>query len=131
MCYQLQMLPNPENIVSGKSESAISSKIVINFYIAIWFGECSYLVLTINHSSGSRFVFIMAVLSDLTQLFGFSPAILTMSAMDIDNLDFIDPEVEAHMDEEQMGEEQDEITIRGARGGGRRGPDMEWRELDR
>ena len=73
----------------------------------------------------------MAVLSDLTQLFGGSPAILTMSAMDIDNLDFIDPEVEAHMDEEQMGEEQDEITIRGARGGGRRGPDMEWRELDR
>ena len=73
----------------------------------------------------------MAVLSDLTQLFGFSPAILTMSAMDIDNLDFIDPEVEAHMDEEQIGEEQDEITIRGARGGGRRGPDMEWRELDR
>ena len=73
----------------------------------------------------------MAVLSDLTQLFGVSPAILTMSAMDIDNLDFIDPEVEAHMDEEQMGEEQDEITIRGARGGGRRGPDMEWRELDR
>ena len=47
------------------------------------------------------------------------------------NLDFIDPEVEAHMDEEQMGEEQDEITIRGARGGGRQGPDMEWRELDR
>ena len=73
----------------------------------------------------------MTVLSDLTQLFGVSPAILTMSAMDIDNLDFIDPEVEAHMDEEQMGEEQDEITIRGARGGGRRGPDMEWRELDR
>ena len=73
----------------------------------------------------------MAVLSDLFQLFGVSPAILTMSTMDIDNLDFIDPEVEAHMDEEQMGEEQDEITIRGARGGGRRGPDMEWRELDR
>ena len=73
----------------------------------------------------------MAVLSDLTQLFGVSPAILTMSAMDIDNHDFIDPEVEAHMDEEQMVEEQDEITIRGARGGGRRGPDMEWRELDR
>ena len=73
----------------------------------------------------------MAVLSDLTQLFGVSPTILTMSAMNIDNLDFIDPEVEAHMDEEQMGEEQDEITIRGARGGGRRGPDMEWRELDR
>ena len=73
----------------------------------------------------------MAVLSDLTQLFGVSPAILTMSAMDIDNLDFIDPEVESQMDEEQVGEEQDEITIRGARGGGRRGPDMEWRELDR
>ena len=114
-----------------KRESVISSKIVINYNILIWFGEYSYLDLTINHSSGTRFVFIMAVLSDLTQLFGFSPAILTMSAMDIDNLDFIDPEVEAHMDEEQMGEEQDEITIRGARGGGRRGPDMEWRELDR
>ena len=71
----------------------------------------------------------MAALSILIQL--FQSAILTMSAMDIDNLDFIDPEVEAHMDEEQMGEEQDEITIRGARGGGRRGPDMEWRELDR
>ena len=71
----------------------------------------------------------MVSLSILTQL--FQSAILTMSAMDIDNLDFIDPEVEAHMDEEQMGEEQDEITIRGARGGGRRGPDMEWRELDR
>ena len=86
MCYQLQMLPNPENIVSKKSESTISSKIVINFHIVIWFGECSYLVLTINHSSGTRFVFIMAVLSNLSQLFGVSPAILTMSAMDIDNL---------------------------------------------
>ena len=73
----------------------------------------------------------MAVLSDLTQLFGFSPAILTMSAMDIDNLDFIDPEVEAEMDEDQMGEEGEGITIPGARAGGRRGPDMEWRELDR
>ena len=73
----------------------------------------------------------MAVLSDLTQLFGFSPAILTMSAMDIDNLDFIDPEVEAEMDEDQMGEEEEGITISGARAGGRRGPDMEWRELDR
>ena len=46
MCYQLQMLPNPENIISRKSESAISSKIVINFYIVIRFGECGYLVLT-------------------------------------------------------------------------------------
>ena len=54
-----------------------------------------------------------------------------MSAMDIDNLDFIDPEVEAQMDEEQMGEKDEEITIRGAREGGRRGPDMQWRELDR
>ena len=61
----------------------------------------------------------MAVLSDLNQLFGFSPAILTMSAMDIDNLDFIDPEVKAQMDERQM-EEEDEIAIQGARGGGRR-----------
>ena len=116
MCYQLQMLPNPENIISRKSESAISSKIVINFYIVIWFEECSYLDLTINHSSGTRFVFIMAVLSDLFQLFGVSPAILTMSAMD---LDFIDPEVEAQMDERQM-EEEEEIAIHGATGGGRR-----------
>ena len=54
-----------------------------------------------------------------------------MSAMDIDNLDFIDPEVEAEMDEDQMGEEEEGITIPGARAGGRRGPDMEWRELDR
>ena len=50
-----------------------------------------------------------------------------MSTMDIDTLDFIDPEVEAQMDEEQMGEEDEEITIRG----GRRGPDMQWVELDR
>ena len=54
-----------------------------------------------------------------------------MSAMDIDNLDFIDPEVEAEMDEDQMGEEGEGITIPGARAGGRRGPDMEMRELDR
>lgn len=39
-----------------------------------------------------------------------------MSAMD---LDFIDPEVEAQMDERQM-EEEEEIAIHGARGGGRR-----------
>ena len=51
-----------------------------------------------------------------------------MSAMD--NLDFIDPEEEAQVDEEQMQEEE-ENTIRGAREGGRRGPDMNWRELDR
>ena len=57
MCYQLQMLPNPENIVSRKGESAISSKIVINFYIVIRFGECSYLVL------------IMVSLSILTRMF--------------------------------------------------------------
>ena len=37
-----------------------------------------------------------------------------MSAMD---LDFFDSEVEAQMDEEQM-EEEEEITICGARGGG-------------
>ena len=86
MCYQLQMLPNLENIVSRKSESAISSKIVINFYIVIRFGECGYLVLTIDHSFGTRFVFIMAALSILTHL--FQSAILTMTAMD---LDFIDP----------------------------------------
>ena len=30
-----------------KSESVISSKIVINFYIVIWFGECGYLVLSL------------------------------------------------------------------------------------
>ena len=57
------MLPNPENIVSRKSETAISSKIVINFYIVIRFGECGFLVLTIDHSFGTRFVFIMAALS--------------------------------------------------------------------
>ena len=44
----------------------------------------------------------------------FQSAIVTMSAMD---LDFIDSEVEAQMDEEQM---EEEITIRGAIGGGRR-----------
>ena len=104
------MLPNPENIVSRKSESAVSSKIVINFYyIVIRLGKCGYLILTIDHSSETRFVFIMAALSILTQL--FQSAILTMYAMD---LDFIDPEVEA-----QMEEEEQEITIRGARGGGR------------
>ena len=108
------MLPNPENIVSGKSESAISSKIVINFYIVIRFGECGYLVLTIDHSFGTRYVFIMVSLPILTQL--FQSVILSMSAMD---LDFIDPEVEAHMDERQM-EEEEEIAIHGARGGGRR-----------
>ena len=56
MCYQLQMLPNQENIISRKSESAISSKIVIIFYIVIRFGECGYLVLTIDHSFGTRFL---------------------------------------------------------------------------
>ena len=35
------------------------------------------------------------------------------------DLDFIDSEVEVQMDEEQM-EEEEEITIRGARAGGRR-----------
>ena len=54
----------------------------------------------------------MVSLSILTQL--FQSVILSMSAMD---LDFIDSEVEAQMDEEQM---EEEITIRGARGGGRR-----------
>ena len=107
-CY----VPNPENIVSRKSESAISSKIVINFYIVIRFGECGYLVLTIDHSNVTRFVFIIAALSILAQL--FQSAIMTMSAMD---LDFFDSEVEAQMDEEQM-EEEEEITICGARGGG-------------
>ena len=63
---------------------------------------------TLDHSFWTRFVFIMAALSILTQLF--------QSAMD---LDFINPEVEAQMDEEQM-EEEEEITIRGAIGGGRR-----------
>ena len=52
----------------------------------------------------------MVSLSFLTQL--FQSVILSMSAMD---LDFIDPEVEAQMDERQM-EEEDEITIQGARG---------------
>ena len=103
MCYQLKMLPNPDNFVSRKSESGISSKIVINFYIVIRFGECGYLVLTIDHSFGTRFVFIMATLSILTQFF--------QSPMD---LDFIDSEIEVQMEEEE------EITICGARGGGRR-----------
>ena len=52
-----------------------------------------------------------------------------MSAMD--NLDFIDPEEEAQVDDELEMQEEEENTIRGARGGGRRGPDMDWRELDR
>ena len=54
----------------------------------------------------------MVSLSILTQLFQS----VILSAMD---LDFIDPEVEAQMDERQM-EEEDEIAIQGARGGGRR-----------
>ena len=57
----------------------------------------------------------MVSLSILTQL--FQSVILSMSAMD---LDFIDPEVEAQMDERQMEEEEEEIAIHGARGGGRR-----------
>ena len=56
--------------------------------------------------------FIMVSLSILTQLFQS----VILSAMD---LDFIDPEVEVHMDERQM-EEEEEIAIHGARGGGRR-----------
>ena len=52
----------------------------------------------------------MVSLSILTQL--FQSVFLSMSAMDFD---FIDPEVEAQMDEWQM-EEEDEITIQGARG---------------
>ena len=54
----------------------------------------------------------MVSLSILAQLFQS----VILSAMD---LDFIDPEVEAQMDERQM-EEEDEIAIQGARGGGRR-----------
>ena len=54
----------------------------------------------------------MVSLSILTKL--FQSVILSMSAMD-----FIDPEVEAHMHERQM-EEEEEIAIHGARGGGRR-----------
>ena len=46
----------------------------------------------------------------------FQSAILTISAKD---LGFINPEVEAQMDERQMKEEE-EIAIHGARGGGRR-----------
>ena len=55
----------------------------------------------------------MVSLSILAQL--FQSVILSMSAMD---LDFIDPEVEAQMDERQM--EEEEIAIHGVRGGGRR-----------
>ena len=78
----------------NKSETAISSKIVINFYIVIWFGESSYLVLTISHSFRTHFVLIMASVSDM---FGLPLAILTMS---MNNVDFIDPEAEAHMEKE-------------------------------
>ena len=56
----------------------------------------------------------MVSLSILAQL--FQSVILSMSAMD---LDFSDPGFEAQMDERQM-EEEDEIAIQGARGGGRR-----------
>ena len=56
----------------------------------------------------------MVSVSILTKL--FQSVILSMSAMD---LDFIDPEVEAHMDERQM-EEEEEIVFHGAGGGGRR-----------
>ena len=67
----------------------------------------------IDYSFGSRF-FIMVSISILTEL--IQSVILSMSAMD---LDFIDPEVEAQMDERHI-EEEDEIAIQGARGGGRR-----------
>ena len=56
----------------------------------------------------------MVSLSILTKL--FQSVILSVSPMD---LAFIDPEVEAHMDERQM-EEEEEIALDGARGGGRR-----------
>ena len=56
----------------------------------------------------------MVSLLILTKL--FQSVIMSVSPMD---LDFIDPEVEAQMDERQM-EEEEEITIYGARGGGRR-----------
>ena len=56
----------------------------------------------------------MAALFNQIQLFGVTPASLTMSAMD--NLDFIDPEEEAQMDEELHLQEEEENTIRGARG---------------
>ena len=52
----------------------------------------------------------MVSLSILIQL--FQSVILSMSAMD---LDFIDPEVEAHR---RKMEEEEEIAIHGARGGG-------------
>ena len=78
----------------NKSETAISSKIVINFYIVIWFGESSYLVLTISHSFRTHFVLIMGSLSET---FGLPLAILTMSMY---NVHFIDPEAEAHMEKE-------------------------------
>ena len=66
-----------------------------------------------DHSFVTRF-FIMVSPSILNKL--FQSVILSMSAMD---LDFIDPEVEAQMNERQM-EEEDEIAIQGARGDGRR-----------
>ena len=58
--------------------------------------------------------FIMVSLSILTQL--FQSVILSMSSMDLDP---IYSEVEAQMDERQM-EEEDDIAIQEARGGGRR-----------
>ena len=66
----------------------------------------------IDHSFGTRFFSLWFSLSILTQL--FQSVILSMSAMD---LDFIDPEVEAQMDERKM---EEEIATQGARGGGRR-----------
>ena len=56
----------------------------------------------------------MVSLSILTQM--CHSVILFMSAMD---LDLFDPEVEAQMDERQM-EEEEEMVIHGARGGGQR-----------
>ena len=58
-----------------------------------------------NHSFGTRFVFIISVLLNLIQLFKVSPTFFTMSATDIDSLDFIDPDAEAEMDDDQMGED--------------------------
>ena len=70
--------------------------------------------LTILRAVATRYPLVNPIQSNPAQL--FQSAIITMSAMD---LDFIDPEVEAHMDERQM-EEEEEIAIHGARGGGGR-----------
>ena len=57
-------------------------------------------------------------------------SILTMSAND-NEFDFVNPEEEANLNNaEEEEEEEEELGVQGERGG-RRGPDIEWREVDR